>query len=131
MLGVLCLFFSSRRRHTRCALLTGFRRVLFRSPPCAPVDAAHEQHAADEGEQAENHERDACTEGNALDHPPFLEEYPRHGITDRKTTEILRSEERRVGKECFSTCRSRWSPIHKQKKIEQKTNKNNRQQTNR
>src|SRR3546814_9408776 len=25
-------FFSSRRRHTRCALVTGFRRVLFRSP---------------------------------------------------------------------------------------------------
>src|SRR3546814_1367274 len=24
----------------------------------------------------------------------------------------LRSEERRVGKECVSTCRSRWSPIH-------------------
>src|SRR3546814_19427219 len=25
---------------------------------------------------------------------------------------ILRSEERRVGKECVSTCRSRWSPDH-------------------
>src|SRR3546814_5846957 len=24
--------------------------------------------------------------------------------------ELLRSEERRVGKECVSTCRSRWSP---------------------
>src|SRR3546814_17200539 len=24
----------------------------------------------------------------------------------------LRSEERRVGKECVSTCRSRWSPSH-------------------
>src|SRR3546814_13099469 len=28
----------------------------------------------------------------------------------------LRSEERRVGKECVSTCRSRWSPYHKKKK---------------
>src|SRR3546814_19808714 len=27
-----------------------------------------------------------------------------------------RSEERRVGKECVSTCRSRWSPFHSQKK---------------
>src|SRR3546814_13275539 len=27
-----------------------------------------------------------------------------------------RSEERRVGKECVSTCRSRWSPNHKKKK---------------
>src|SRR3546814_18569308 len=26
--------------------------------------------------------------------------------------EIWRSEERRVGKECVSTCRSRWSPYH-------------------
>src|SRR3546814_13971590 len=25
---------------------------------------------------------------------------------------IARSEERRVGKECVSTCRSRWSPYH-------------------
>src|SRR3546814_13959659 len=25
-------------------------------------------------------------------------------------TELVRSEERRVGKECVSTCRSRWSP---------------------
>src|SRR3546814_13677858 len=28
----------------------------------------------------------------------------------------LRSEERRVGKECVSTCRSRWSPDHYKKK---------------
>src|SRR3546814_18160125 len=28
-----------------------------------------------------------------------------------------RSEERRVGNECVSTCRSRWSPHHKQKNI--------------
>src|SRR3546814_20597413 len=27
-----------------------------------------------------------------------------------------RSEERRVGKECVSTCRSRWSPLHSNKK---------------
>src|SRR3546814_14127013 len=27
----------------------------------------------------------------------------------------LRSEERRVGKECVSTCRARWSPYHEKK----------------
>src|SRR3546814_17670238 len=27
-------------------------------------------------------------------------------------SKISRSEERRVGKECVSTCRSRWSPYH-------------------
>src|SRR3546814_1284731 len=26
--------------------------------------------------------------------------------------QLARSEERRVGKECVSTCRSRWSPYH-------------------
>src|SRR3546814_12210676 len=29
---------------------------------------------------------------------------------------MARSEERRVGKECVTTCRSRWSSIHEQKK---------------
>src|SRR3546814_13684762 len=28
---------------------------------------------------------------------------------------MVRSEERRVGKECVSTCRSRWSAYHKKK----------------
>src|SRR3546814_18314664 len=28
---------------------------------------------------------------------------------------LVRSEERRVGKECVSTCRSRWSPYHYKK----------------
>src|SRR3546814_2282262 len=31
-----------------------------------------------------------------------------------------RSEERRVGKECVSTCRSRWSPYHYKKKKERR-----------
>src|SRR3546814_20232738 len=30
----------------------------------------------------------------------------------RAVGETARSEERRVGKECVSTCRSRWSPYH-------------------
>src|SRR3546814_19422900 len=44
-----------------------------------------------------------------------------------------RSEERRVGKECVSTCRSRWSPYHSKKKRETTTeeitliNSNNKQ----
>src|SRR3546814_16691279 len=33
----------------------------------------------------------------------------KNGIDD---VEVKRSEERRVGKECVSTCRSRWSPCH-------------------
>src|SRR3546814_18904724 len=37
-----------------------------------------------------------------------LHSYNPVGKTDAET----RSEERRVGKECVSTCRSRWSPSH-------------------
>src|SRR3546814_16174447 len=33
----------------------------------------------------------------------------------------IRSEERRVGKECVSTCRSRWSPYHYKKKTYKST----------
>src|SRR3546814_14796953 len=32
----------------------------------------------------------------------------------------VRSEERSVGKECVSTCRSRWLPYHKKKKRERR-----------
>src|SRR3546814_2562559 len=34
------------------------------------------------------------------------------GAVRRQMARLRRSEERRVGKECVSTCRSRWSPYH-------------------
>src|SRR3546814_19391181 len=37
------------------------------------------------------------------------------GITQSAPNDWDRSEERRVGKECVSTCRSRWSPYHAKK----------------
>src|SRR3546814_13479233 len=53
---------------------------------------------------------DICVARNqhALDHGAAMVMLlpPYHGAT------IRRSEERRVGKECVSTCRSRWSPYH-------------------
>src|SRR3546814_21175819 len=36
----------------------------------------------------------------------------RHGKTKLFSPVMERSEERRVGKECVSTCRSRWSPYN-------------------
>src|SRR3546814_1763475 len=33
-------------------------------------------------------------------------------ILSATANRVRRSEERRVGKECVSTCRSRWSPYH-------------------
>src|SRR3546814_9854179 len=38
------------------------------------------------------------------------------GVLPLLPTAVMRSEERRVGKECVSTCRSRWSPYHEKKK---------------
>src|SRR3546814_20324010 len=35
-----------------------------------------------------------------------------HYNVDHDLLSFVRSEERRVGKECVSTCRSRWSPYH-------------------
>src|SRR3546814_9459527 len=76
-------FFSSRRRHTRCALVTGVQT-------CAlPISAAHEQLVV-------------LDPAVRLHQIGFEAEFDRGG----------RSEERRVGKECVSTCRSRWSPYH-------------------
>src|SRR3546814_14486841 len=42
-------------------------------------------------------------------------------VAEEKATALygvptMRSEERRVGKECVSTCRYRWSPYHSKKK---------------
>src|SRR3546814_19664337 len=34
------------------------------------------------------------------------------GAGDTRTPFVFRSEERRVGKACVRTCRSRWSPYH-------------------
>src|SRR3546814_15924194 len=45
----------------------------------------------------------------------FCAELPIVALDQSKATNRLkaaRSEERRVGKECVSTCRSRWSPDH-------------------
>src|SRR3546814_20456585 len=39
------------------------------------------------------------------------------GVATQLLLVPARSEERRVGKECVSTCRSRWSPYHYNQKI--------------
>ena len=42
----------------------------------------------------------------------LMPEFHRPEMPDFTIHEYARSEERRVGKECVSTCRSRWSPYH-------------------
>src|SRR3546814_9383128 len=90
-------FFSSRRRHTRCSLVTGVQTCalpicLFAEQDRDALDAMR-KNLATFGAAA----RADIRAGSVLALGPA-----------RRT----RSEERRVGKECVSTCRSRWSPYH-------------------
>src|SRR3546814_12589245 len=55
----------------------------------------------------------------------------RSGDIVNHRTSYSRSEERRVGKECVSTCRSRWSPYHyKKKRIVNRPNYNDEENNN-
>src|SRR3546814_17077742 len=53
----------------------------------------------------------SITELTVSDVPITLEEMIAEGESEELEFK-QRSEERRVGKECVSTCRSRWSPYH-------------------
>src|SRR3546814_2178800 len=92
-------FFSSRRRHTRCALVTGVQT-------CAlPISEQRRHEQEEEPAEKPLHE----------DHRPARR--ARQARLDEvvgpdEVVGTVRSEERRVGKECVSTCRSRWSPYH-------------------
>src|SRR3546814_10197974 len=102
-------FFSSRRRHTRCALVTGvqtcalpiyvsaYDRAKLMS---ADYDATELGLEADE--KIRTFQKDAAARAGIFHHLITLPTYHT----------AARSEERRVGKECVSTCRSRWSPYH-------------------
>src|SRR3546814_8248223 len=94
-------FFASRRRHTRCALVTGVQTCALPILRREIESRSHRDLSALSEEQAPREVR------------PLI-----HAMNDllaRLGTAISaqqRSEERRVGKECVSTCRSRWSPYH-------------------
>src|SRR3546814_7936496 len=83
-----CFFFSSRRRHTSCALVTGVQTCAL--PICSACQRKRWR-------LAQLRQRSGRF--------PLFTTDPAHGRQ-------CRSEERRVGKECVSTCRSRWSPYH-------------------
>src|SRR3546814_12050385 len=48
----------------------------------------------------------------SLDFPQLSKGDVERLLTRNLVIDLERSEERRVGKECVSTCRSRWSPDH-------------------
>src|SRR3546814_4968106 len=110
VVSLLMCFFSSRRRHTRCALVTGVQRVLFRSEQDGKAMlriASFQSMAAGLSSILERFLRAR----------PNIQVQVIHADEQEKMIEMLRrrdirSEERRVGTECVSTCRSRWSPYH-------------------
>src|SRR3546814_4529805 len=96
-------FFSSRRRHTRCALVTGVQTCAL--PISARIDALYRYSKYSPGDLPEHVEASAFSIGTSTHHR-------RARRCCRNRDGGIRSEERRVGKECVSTCRSRWSPYH-------------------
>src|SRR3546814_9566868 len=98
---MLFIFFSSRRRHTRCALVTGVQT-------CALPISERMQANLDKMGGLVHSQRVllALTQAGVSREDAYR-------IVQRNAMRVWeRSEERRVGKECVSTCRSRWSPYH-------------------
>src|SRR3546814_8348731 len=97
-------FFSSRRRHTRCALVTGVQT-------CALPIWGRRRFAQRCRNKAFSGPR---LRGGDAGCSALLT--IAGGVRPEELGANRRSEERRVGKECVSTCRSRWSPYHYKKK---------------
>src|SRR3546814_8213758 len=106
------VFFSSRRRHTRCALVTGVQTCAL---PIYRAGGRGEARADENWEDSSTPTVDRGERGERRrSNMKLIYEYrPVQGENKRQRG---RSEERRVGKECGSTCRSRWSPYHYKKK---------------
>src|SRR3546814_17324493 len=106
---VVHFFFSSRRRHTRCALVTGVQT-------CAlPIYAALQFGLLDQvailmREHVTLHLGDRVDRDVDDDEQAGAAEMEGQGGPRDEIFGHDRSEARRVGKECVSTCRSRWSP---------------------
>src|SRR3546814_2374394 len=112
---VIFFFFSSRRRHTRCALVTGVQTCAL--PICAVCAAcfAERGHTVIGVDVSADKIR-LINAGKSPIVEPGLEELLASGVKSghlRATSATAeRSEERREGKECVSTCRSRGSPYN-------------------
>src|SRR3546814_5376940 len=107
----LVFFFSSRRRHTRCALVTGVQTCAL--PISLMMEAVSGSGAGLSGASAIHMNvfglHPVVVHGSDEQKARWL---PRIIAGEDKACFGVRSEERRVGKECVSTCRSRWSPYH-------------------
>src|SRR3546814_2071499 len=104
-------FFSSRRRHTICALVTGVQTcalpILYLLTPDDNDTARLLERARAVVAQAALLQYRNKGAGNALRREQATALLPLC-----REAGVPRSEERRVGKECVRTCRSRWPPYH-------------------
>src|SRR3546814_8949486 len=111
-------FFSSRRRHTRCALVTGVQTcalpiLVMKEFPILSQQSATGAHAALAALRQGKYEafHFALMEGGGgLSQMEILAVADSVGLDSERLQREMRPEERRVGKECVSTCRSRWPP---------------------
>src|SRR3546814_4088867 len=115
----LCFFFSIRRRHTICALVTGVQTCAL--PIFSPLDRGNPDHT-DRSQPCASETARERRARSLLRLPGRLRAArrydhlrPRRSRSSdsgrrRRARLPARSEERRVGKVCVSTCRSRWSP---------------------
>src|SRR3546814_17232281 len=108
-------FFSSRRRHTRCALVTEFRRVLFRSPRSETTGRFNDSIENKAGEHDDADRGDATLRADVLQQQSAGRQAEDRADPPDQAEHIDRSEERRVGKEGVSKSRYRWSPYHTKK----------------
>src|SRR3546814_11032016 len=116
MVGRFYVFFcSSRRRHTRCALVTGVQTCAL--PISAPLRRCRNP-AQRSGPAARS-----CPPRLSRQPHPERRQQPVEQEHRKQRDHEKRSEERRVGKECVSTCRSRWSPYHSKKTQKTQINK--------
>src|SRR3546814_13244587 len=114
-------FFSSRRRHTRCALVTGVQTCALPISPQRSLLFTKGKLYVMSYIRPRRFSRWECTLYPHLPSSSRPSERKRaragiHGGAGRQarpwTLGTSRSEERRVGKECVVTCRSRWSQYH-------------------
>src|SRR3546814_1592425 len=105
-------FFSSRRRHTRCALVTGVQTCALPilTEMVTGLDLVREQIRVAAGLPLSMSQDTVRFEGHAIECRINAEDPERFTPAPGRVVQYHRSEERRVGKECVSTCRSRWSP---------------------
>src|SRR3546814_2133048 len=115
---IILFFCASRRRHTRCALVTGVqtcalpienKRNVGLNRMISAMALGLASAALSDAALAQDSGPAAASAFDISANVSLTSDYRFRGIS-------LSSETRRVGTECVRTCRSLWSPYHSKKK---------------